>query len=486
MKNHYISQLSLLLVIATLTSCSIFRPGVRSLENIDVSKISLRTEDVLKLPGTRFKTGFVVFTSDNQVFRTTGHLKGSLSWKNFDITLQNAKLGNAKITIDNTEANNFKYIPLQISSKYQPEKIFRDTIWMNYEKNLLIYPLNTFKKIPGSRVKLGAKVTYDNDKQLTYESGASLKKMLKDYEIFPKGGTFIDGEFRVSENIFDNQDHTPGLMIQLKKDTNIYDIFDFRLDYREAYKYNGSGRSGMFGSSGFSGSSGATGEHGRHGEDGENGRHGDHANDIDVYADVYYDSILQTKLIKLFVDDISNNTQHYYYINPDGGNITVFATGGNGGSGGSGGNGGKGGTGYTGEFYTDYVKEVIIKKDTAGKEIRHEVLIPVTRQRKGGDGGFGGEGGYGGIGGDGGNGGYVIVYFTAEMKNYLNLIKVQVNGGSGGWGGSGGTGGSGGSGGAGNPPGRNGRSGMNGLNGPGGHNGSPGRIEFRQVETIPW
>jgi len=486
MKNHNILQLSLLLVIVSLTSCSIFRPGVKSLDNFDVSKISLRTENVLKLPGTRFKSGFVVFTQDNQIFKTSGFLRGSLSWKNFDITLRNAKFSNGKITIDQTETNDFKYIPLQFSPKHQPEKIFRDTVWLNYENNLLMYPLNTFKKIPGTKVKLGIRVTYDNGQQLTYEGNSSIKKILKDYEVFPKGGTFLDGDFVVSDNIFDNQDHTPGLMIQLKKDTNVYSIFDFRFDYKEAYQYNASGRSGMFGSSGFSGSSGATGEHGRHGEDGENGRHGDHANDIDVYADVYYDTILQTKLIKLLVDDISRNMQRYYYINPDGGNISIFASGGNGGSGGSGGNGGKGGTGYTGEFYTDYVKEVIVKKDTAGKEIRQEILKPVTRQRKGGDGGFGGDGGYGGIGGDGGNGGYVIVYFTAGMKNYMNLIKVQVNGGIGGSGGWGGTGGSGGSGGAGNPPGRNGRSGMNGMNGPGGHNGSSGRVEFRQVEAIPW
>ncbi len=486
MKNHNILQLSLLLVITSFTSCSVFRPGVKSLENFDVSKISLRTENVLKLPGTRFKSGFVVFTTDNQIFKTTGSLRGSLNWKNFDITLQNAKFSNGKISIDQTETNDFKCIPLQFSSKYQPEKIFRDTIWLNYENRLLIYPLNTFKKIPGTRVKLGIKVTYDNGQQLTYEGGSSVRKMLKDYEVISKGGTFVDGDFIVSDNIFDNPDHTPGLMIQLKKDTNVYSIFDFRLDYKEAYQYNGSGRSGMFGSSGFSGSSGATGEHGRHGEDGENGSHGYHAGDIDVYADMYYDSILQTKLVKLLVDDISKNVQRYYYINPDGGNISVYASGGNGGSGGSGGNGGTGGNGYTGEFYTDYVKEIIVKKDTSGKEIRQEILKPVTRQRKGGDGGFGGEGGYGGIGGDGGNGGYVIVYYTAAMKNYMNLIKVQVSGGNGGSGGWGGTGGSGGSGGAGNPPGRNGRSGLNGMNGPGGHNGSPGRVEFRQVETIPW
>ena len=463
-----------------------FHRKVKNIDPYDIKKISLRCDSLLLLPGSEHKIGFVVFTADNQVFKTTGFSKGSLRWKNFNIDIQNARFKNGTITIDKTENYRNSFVALNISPKHQPEKIFCDTLWLNYEKEIRVFPINSFKKIPGTKLKFGLQVTYDNYKQQFFTSNKALKKVLPDYEIITKGGRQENGEFIASNDIFDNPDHTPGFLIQLKTDTNVYDILDFMFDYKENYKYYASGNSGIFGSSGFSGSSGSTGEHGRAGQDGEHGSDGYHGDDIDVFADAYYDSIVQSPLIKVFVENLRTKKQQHYLIHPQGGSIAIKASGGSGGSGGDGGRGGNGGNGYTGEFYTEYIKETIIKKDTAGNDIKEEITKQITKQKPGGDGGHGGPGGYGGAGGHGGDGGYVIVYYTPATSQYLNLIKIFVDGGSGGSGGDGGYGGSGGSGGSGSPSGRNGGHGMNGMNGPSGYNGSRGRVEYKPTDTIPW
>lgn len=463
-----------------------FQRKVKSLEGYDIKKLSLRYDSLLLLPGSEHKIGLVIFTADNEVFKTSGFSKGTVRWKNFDINIQNARFKNGTITIDKTDDQRNTFVALNISPKHQPEKIFHDTLWLNYEKEIRVFPLNSFKKIPGTKLKFGLEVTYDNYKQEVFTSNRALKKVLPDYEIITKGGRQENGEFIVSNDIFDNPDHTPGFLIQLKNDTNVYDILDFQFDYKENYKYSAAGNSGMFGSSGFSGASGSTGEHGRPGRDGEHGADGYNGDDIDVFVDVYYDSIVKSDLIKVFVENVSTRKQLHYLIHPQGGSLFINATGGRGGSGGDGGRGGNGGNGTTGEFYTEYIKETIIKKDTAGREIKEEITKQITKQKTGGDGGHGGPGGYGGVGGNGGEGGYIIVYYTPAANRYLDLIKIDTSGGYGGDGGDGGNGGSGGSGGSGRPSGRNGSQGMNGMDGPSGYDGLNGRVEYKLTDNIPW
>ncbi len=308
------------------------------------------------------------------------------------------------------------------------------------------------------------------------------------YEVLIKGVSYDKGDcdFTISRNIFDFPDHHPGILVQHSRNYDVYDILEIEMDYKDRFSFRGTGSSGMWGSSGFSGSPGSTGQNGGAGQDGESGEYGEYGHDIDVYTDIYFDSILQKPLIKVYAEDLSVNKHEHFLINPDGGTIAVNASGGDGGHGGSGGSGGSGGNGYDGEYYYEYIKEIIIKKDTAGKEVREEITKRIEKQRSGGNGGCGGPGGYGGIGGAGGNGGYVTLYYTPAMKNYLQLINIDVRGGSGGYGGSGGSGGSGGKGGSGNPNGGSGANGRNGMDGTWGYSGYTGKIEFQQVETIPW
>ncbi len=471
-----------------LFSLQVHSKELRSLKHETIQRIVFRHDSLLNLAQTSHGIGFVVFTEDGKITRTKGFLKGSLRSSSLKVEVENGHLFFGKLYIDKrNEVKNFNNVPLKFWSKYEPDKVFYDTLWLNTEKEIYIFPIDYPKKrVPGAKLKFGVEVLYDNDELVSYTNPTAFEKVLPDYDILLKGGKYNSGFFTISPDLFDYPDHHPGVGIQLRKDTSIYDIFEIEMDYIDQYYLNASGSSAMFGFSGSSGSSGSSSQNGNHGQDGQFGEHGTQGHDVDVYADVYFDSILQKPLIKVFVADLYTNSQKHYLINPAGGKLRIDASGGQGASGGSGGSGGNGGDGYTGEIYYETIKEIIVKKDTAGKEIRVEITKQIQKQRPGGNGGAGGNGGFGGVGGDGGAGGYVIVNYTPEMKNYLHLITVNVSGGWHGRGGRGGSGGSGGKGGNGNPNGRTGLNGSNGLNTPDGYNGMSGRIEYKTVNEIPW
>lgn len=460
---------------------------VKYLKGHHVEKIELRHDSALLIPGSSHRIGFVVSDNEGSVYQTKGLLNGSLLWNNFIVKVENGNYFAGELKIANVKKNdNPDFIPFEIKIRYQPDTVFKDTLWLNYEQEIQIFPLNNFKRTPGAKINFGLHVRYDNGSVLTHRTLSSMRKILPFYDVRVKGGAYKDGGFTISRNVFDNEDHSPGFLVELIKDTLVYDIFDIELDYIDQFNFNGLGSSGFLGFSGSNGFSGSTGQHGGHGQDGQHGDHGSYGHDIDVFTDIYYDSIVGKDLIKVFVDDLNDNIQQYFLINPQGGSIVIDARGGDGGSGGSGGWGGNGGKGYKGEYYYEYVQDIIVKKDTSGKEIKEIVTRTIERQHPGGDGGNGGWGGYGGIGGNGGDGGYIVIYHTPAMRKYLNLIRTFAQGGSGGSGGSGGFGGSGGDGGDGNPKGRSGARGADGGSGPTGYSGSRGQVEYKEVDSIPW
>jgi len=475
-----------ILLVSILFSCSVDKK-IRTLKGYNTTKIGLQHDTLLLLSGSSHKIGFIAYNDEGQVLKTTGFLKGTLRWSNFIVETGNARYSPGKVSISKTGVNeNLLYIPFKISLKYEPGKIFYDTLWMNYEKEISIYPITTFKKSPGAKVFFGMDVTYNNDKEVSYRSLSNVKKAMKAYEVLVKGGTYRDGAFTISNNIFENIDHNPGFMVRLLKNPDVFTTMDILLDYKDQFSMYGDGNSGMNGFSGSNGSSGLTGENGRHGEDGKNGYDGNYGHDIDVFADLYFDSILNTNLIKVYVDDLTANKQQHFLVNPTGGNLIVNANGGNGGNGGSGGWGGDGGNGLTGELYTYYIKEEVITKDTAGREHREYVTRAMQRQKPGGSGGFGGNGGFGGMGGNGADGGHIFLFYTPAVKNQLYLIQCMVHSGVGGRGGSGTRGGNGGKGGEGNPKGREGLHGRDGMEGATGYSGRQGIVDMQEVDKIPW
>jgi hypothetical protein len=106
------------------------------------------------------------------------------------------------------------------------------------------------------------------------------------------------------------------------------------LDYKKHYNfyaptYNGLPCTDVYnGANGahadVAGGNGQNGEPGRHGCDGQDGARG---NTIEVFADAYNDSILQTTLVYIELFNRELNEVHKYLLNPDGGGISVFAKG---------------------------------------------------------------------------------------------------------------------------------------------------------------
>ena len=120
-------------------SCS---KAIRSLKEIDVKKISLRTDNNgLLLQGTKTEIGLITFTADNHIYATQGKLKGKLRWKNFKVEAEGATFSNGKLNIQHQPFYKYKStIPVKFWSVYQPQKIFYDTIRLNYEKQIDLFP----------------------------------------------------------------------------------------------------------------------------------------------------------------------------------------------------------------------------------------------------------------------------------------------------------------------------------------------------------
>lgn len=466
-------------------SCS---KAIRSLKEIDVKKISLRTDNNgLLLQGTKTEIGLITFTADNHIYATQGKLKGKLRWKNFKVEAEGATFSNGKLNIQHQPFYKYKStIPVKFWSVYQPQKIFYDTIRLNYEKQIDLFATGFYYKLPGSTVPFGMKITYDNNVEKTYKDINKIPDFDEDYEIFVRASTYRRSSFKVYEDFLDIPDHKSGVMIQLRRDENVFSALEITLDYKAAFKHSASGFSGMNGFSGMWGSTGSTSQNGQNGQHGEPASHGQNGHDLDIYVDAYFDTIINETLLKVYIGDLYTEKAKRYLVNTKGGSLHVSAQGGYGGEGGDGGHGGNGGNGKNGDFYTETIREYVTVKDTAGHNITKEITHEIRRQRPGGDGADGGSGGWGGPGGNGGNGGSIIVFMTEAAKPYTNLLNIYVEGGMGGRGGNGGRGGSGGAGGSGNPPGKTGRNGLSGLNGPSGYSGYNGRIEFRNIDQIPW
>lgn len=478
---------SLAILCNSIYTSTITAAEITSLKEVQVKKISLRYDTLLMIPGTRHEIGLVVFTSDNHIYRTTGFLDGRLRWKNFEVEADGATFSLGKISITRSDSAFYKSgIPVRFYSVYEPDKVFTDTIRMDYMTEIKLFPTNKFRAIPGDDVEFGMEIFYQNGIRQTYKSLSKIDHFEDDFDVKVRSSRFKKSEFYIFDDPAEIVNHKSGVMVQSKWNPQIYDILEVLLDYRAQYRYSGSGMWGMNGFWGSSGSSGGMGEHGRPGQDGEPGKPGDYGHDLDVYVDAYQDTILHTTLIKVNIFDVNTRKSKRFMINPDGGSLYVSARGGDGGNGGDGGRGGNGGTGRVGATYTEEVKEIIVVKDTSGRAIQKEITKTVTRQRPGEEGGRGGEGGWGGPGGPGGNGGYVIVYFTPTSEPYLKYLDIDTRGGDGGRGGIGGAGGEGGAGGSGNPYGRKGRDGRNGVNAPYGYQGISGPVDYRGIDNIPW
>lgn len=474
-------------------------------------------EQQLVLPGESFTIGVIAYYKNGKISRTKGMKDGSVFWWNYKVEVTGGTFLSGRISVNRQSQPSIgQTISIRAYPRKQPELAKELSIPLNYETNITFRPTNKFDKVPGSQVKGELLAEFDNGMQRIYDDLRSNKE--SDLFLFyGNGASWGKGRFTIEPDITKINMHSVTLITKSMRNPAVSDTFPILLDYKHNYELLLSGWSG---SPGFSGSNGSGGITGWNGSDGQNGQHGEFGKDgpdIGVWADLYYDSILNCELLYVFAEDFSTNKEYRYLLNPEGGTLEVTSAGGSGGTGGDGGNGGNGGDGRPGEIHVEKhtekqivsktEKRTVIKKEkkivvnSEGKEVETEVDVPVEEDvivyvevdvevsviiqeegEDGGDGGWGGAGGFGGIGGYGGN---ITLYLTDDARPYLYMILPVSNGGSGGKHGSSGSGGRGGSGGYGNPSGRNGVDGYDGPSAIGwAENGSNGNITIESTEEF--
>jgi hypothetical protein len=460
---------------------------------IDSIQITFDNQQLI-LPGESFSVGIITYYKNGKIGRTRGLEDGSAFWWNYKVEVTGGTSFSGSITVDSKIGKcTGRSVIVKAYPRKQPELAKELTLPLNYETAITFRPTNQFDKAPGSQVKGELQVVFDNGMQRVYKELRN-KKESDLFQFTGIGAYWQKGKFIIEPDINKIDMHSVSLITGSLRNPAVNDTFRILLDYKHNYELFLRGWSGQ---SGFSGSRGVNGVNGWNGSDGQNGQPGEFGSDgpdIGVWADLYYDSILNCNLLYVFVQDFASDEEYRYLLNPKGGTLKVSSVGGSGGSGGSGGDGGAGGDGKEGEIRVDThiekqtvsktekrtvekkVKQKVINSEGKEVEIEVDVLVEedvivnvevdvevsVTVQEQGHDGGEGGWGGAGGFGGTGGYGGNITLYLTDDARPYLYMILPVSDGGSGGKNGDGGAGGRGGTGGYGNPSGRNGNDGYSG------------------------
>ncbi|HNX55344.1 MAG TPA: hypothetical protein PKO30_07155 [Prolixibacteraceae bacterium] len=469
------------------------------------------------LPGESFPIGVVSYKRNGKVKKTIGLADGNMWWLRYKVEVSGGSFSGGNVWVnEKLMPSKGKYIELKVAPKKQPELVKRLLLPLNYETKIEFRPTADFDRAPGSQVKGELYTEFDNGVGRICTNLKNSEEAER-FNFIPGGGIWKNGKFLIEQDFTKIENHHASLIIESLRNPELTDTFKVLLDYRHTYNLTLAGSGGIPGFSGTDGMNGSVGYHGGDGQPGQHGGFGEDGPDIDVFADLYRDSILNCDLLYVYAQNQWSGEEYRYLINPAGGKLLVNSMGGSGGTGGRGGNGGRGGDGRDGEKWTEtrmekhVEKKPVVKKtthkekqkktDADGKEyevevdvevsetvyVDEETWIPVTveKQGPGENGGDGGWGGPGGLGGDGGYGGIINLYFTPDAMPYQDMIVARSEGGSGGMHGSGGSGGMGGQGGYGSPNGSSGRSGQMGSSAIGwADKGRDGQIIVRWTEEF--
>lgn len=455
------------LLFPLMVSASLFNYA----ERIDSFKISY-DEEALKLPGENFKLLVTVFYKNGKIRTSDDESIFNFLWNRFTVEVNGGEFAFGRVHINmRLLPSKGKYIAINVYPNKSPEMAKHLLLPLNFETDVRLIPVGKIVKAPGYGFKFQIESTYNNGKQRTYSY--SRNNRLSDYfNIAVNGGELRKGKFVINKDFRTINKHQVYISVIALNNTNCLCDFQMQLDYKADYHFALSGSSGRRGFDGSDGSDGSCGQNGGNGSCGQNGGWGERGPDIEVWADLYYDSILETQLLYIYARDMWKGSENYYLINPEGGRFFVSSTGGSGGRGGSGGDGGDGGKGADGQRHT---KEVAVNDSTTET---------ITYYDRGQNGGSGGSGAYGGCGGNGGDGGNIYIYLTNDASACTNLIIADSSGGWSGNGGSGGSGGSGGNGGSGSPSGSSGHSGSSGCSGRSGSWGWSGNVFYDHADDL--
>jgi hypothetical protein len=484
MKTFYFLKIAVSLLFLTHAGFTAFAFKIDSLK-IDYDK------NQLVLPGEKFSLSITSFHADGKIRKTRGVPGGNVSWGRYNVFVAGGRFANGKIEVNEKLVPSVsKYIEVEVSPKKNPEIQERILIPLNFETSVEFIAEMPFAKSPGSVIE-GKIISVYNNGVIRISDKLRTESESAGFYFETSGGRWQKGKFIVDPDFLNIENHTASLVVTPVLSPAISDTFSVLLDYKQHYTLNFNASAGSWGSSGGTGSSGGSGCDGGNGGFGQDGEPGENAPDIGVWADLYFDSLLNCNLLYVYTLDFWSGGERFLLVNPDNGSVAINANGGSGGNGGNGGRGGDGGNGRDGEVWFETVvieklekqpqSRTVIKKekkqvtDAEGNTTEIEVDVVTTEtvyvdvvvqenvtirhEGPGENGGNGGHGGGGGFGGPGGDGGYVYFYFTDDAAQFEYLFTANTRGGSGGMNGSAGNGGSGGTGGLGNPSGNRGASG---------------------------
>lgn len=471
----------------------------------------------LLLPGESFRIGVISYLKNGKTKKSMGLAGGSHLWWNYRVEVKGGDFNGGKVTVhEQLVPSKGKYISIRVYPRKQPELARELLLPLNYETEIVYRPVEPFDKAPGSQIRGELVARFDNGMERVYDDLRN-SHAAGYYRFWADGGSWQRGRFVIEPDFTRIREHRSDLYVEALRNQGLTDTFSILLDYRHDYAMWFRGRDGMQGFSGNNGFRGSAGEAGGHGAPGQDGEWGYDGPDVHVWADLYFDSLLQYNLLYIYAENLFTGEEFRYLVNPDGGHLEVVSRGGDGGDGGDGGQGGQGGTGRDGEKWKEKIRVKKIEKqpfkekstrrevrkvtNREGKEEEVEVDVEVEeivyrdvevwveeeveKQGPGEDGGPGGWGGPGGLGGFGGYGGHISLFFTEDAWPYRHLIEARVPGGSGGRHGRGGLGGPGGPGGYGNPSGNAGSPGMNGPEATGwADDGPSGRVIYGSTEEF--
>ena len=402
---------------------------------------------VLRIPGRSMPIGILTRNTKKDSTATKGFLKGDQGWSKYKVEVQGGTFSNGKIRF----AKSSQYLKgdsLTVSIYTRKWFLGGKDKWLltkkipyDYEDSISILTTGNIGRAPGDHVQFGIRTWYDNHQFA--DRWASKKKQLKDF-VFGFDGTHLSkskGDLTIEVDPEKIRNDQVRLTAALSKDSAIRDTLKIMLDYVAAYQCK-------IASAG-------------------------NGHDLQVNADVYDDSLIHAKLLRIDVKDSLAKKSYHYRVNTNGGSITISSRGADGSAGRDGFDGLPGTPGTDGTVSVDV--ETTTNPDGTTSTTTN------TTQGPGSDGGAGGNGEDGEDGGNGGNGGNIYIHYTPAVALYLALIKVASIPGNGGSGGRGGNGGSGGAGGSGNPSGINGSDGMSGRSGFDGTAGQKGKVIFTAI-----
>jgi hypothetical protein len=340
---------SLILLLVIILQPLHFSAGT-SLRNKQVARLRvIYDQNQLRLPGSSIKLGIVAYLKNGDSVCTRGFLNGKVAWRNYNFEIEGGKFRNGNIRIGGGIDNTLEQqLIIKVASKHQPEISDYEIVNFNYSVKITLYHEGIIQKSPGQSFKIGVEARMDDGKIIRTGSSRSWWNTFDPYEVTVEGGQKINSRIYLHDSPDAFYQHQVKIKAWSRMNPSLVDSIFFLLDYRGESRlvvsgFDGfSGFAGIFGSSGSGGSDGEPGNHGQHGSDGARGP------DLEVWVDLYYDTIISVNLLKIWVDNPGTGKSQFFLVNPDGGRLLVYSKGGDGGDGGSGGSGGSPGTGGTG------------------------------------------------------------------------------------------------------------------------------------------